>query len=344
LTIRTGLFTLSALAGLGIVAVVATRTGLSLGAVAGLVPPRTHLLALGAFFLSLTARGGRIVLLARGLGRPLTLPGAVATQLTGEAAAALTPSRSGSDPGRLIFLRRLGVDVPTGIAVLAGELMSEGVVLLAALPFLLLLFPDQGAVLLGALPYAVGALALPFVAFFAARLPGGRMPSLLFRTVGFTSERRRRLGTGARRFRSKARALSRLDRATMAGVFLISLVHLLARLAILPILVLGATPDTPLGPLVAWPLLLLYTGSLLPPPGGGGGVELTFAAGLAGVLSRDGLAGSLLWWRWYTFYLGSLLGGMTIFLRLAEGGVPAPGLRRSPPAGKGKALPLSPGR
>ena len=198
--LRSLLLALSPLAGLGVVAWISLQADLSFQALTGIVPFQAHLLALGAFLLSLAGRGARIALLARGLGGGLTL-------------------------------------------------------------------------------------------------------------------------RGARRFRSKARALTRLERNTMVGVLLVSLVHVLARLAILPFLVLGAVPGTPLAPLVAWPLLLLYTGSLLPPPGGGGAVELAFTAALGPALDGAALAGTLLWWRLYTFYLGALVGGIVLFLSLGRLGL-----------------------
>lgn len=88
---------------------------------------------------------------------------------------------------------------------------------------------------------------------------------------------------------------------------------------------------------MVWPLVLLYAGSLLPPPGGGGAVEITFIAALTSVVGGVELAGTLLWWRVYTFYLGALAGGLVLVLALGRQGlselgpgrkdaeVPAPG-------------------
>lgn len=107
----------------------------------------------------------------------------------------------------------------------------------------------------------------------------------------------------------------------MGAVLLVSLVHIMARLSVLPILVAGLDGQAPLGPLVAWPLVLLYAGSLLPPPGGGGAVEVTFLAALTAVVGGVGLAGTLLWWRVYTFYLGALSGGLVLVLALGRQGL-----------------------
>jgi glycosyltransferase 2 family protein len=316
--IRSLLLALSPMAGLGVMAWVSSEANLSLRAIIGGIPFQAHLLALGAFVLSLAGRGARIALLARGLGRRLTLTGAMATQLTGEAAAAVTPSRSGSDPARILFLRKLGVDVPTGMAILVGEMVAEGVVLLSVVPLLAILLPSHRMASLGALPYALGALALPFMALLLVRLPKTRTPPRLWSTLGLKMRRWRWLRVGTRQFRSKVRTLTRLRPRTLLRVLLVSLLHLLAKLAILPVLVLATVPGTPLGPLVAWPLFLLYTASLLPPPGGGGGVELAFTAALGSALDGASLATALLWWRLYTFYLGALVGGAVLFVSLGR--------------------------
>ncbi len=311
---------LSPLVGLGILGWVALDTGVSLAGATGLIPLPFQLLAVAAFLLSLLGRGARIALLARGLGARLGLVEAAATQLTGEAAAAATPSRTGSDPARLLFLKRLGVDLPTGISVLAGEIMAEGVVLAVLVPLLALSLPGSRAVALGALPYAAASLALPFAAFFLVRRPGSRIPPRPWSALGLTEHRWREFRVGARRFRSKALALTRLDRGTITAVLLVSLVHVLARLSILPLLAWGVAPGAPLAPLVAWPLVLLYTGSLLPPPGGGGAVEITFIAALSSVLGESALAGTLLWWRLYTFYLGAMAGALILAATLGRAG------------------------
>ena len=146
---------------------------------------------------------------------------------------------------------------------------------------------------------------------------------------------------GARRFRSQARALRRLDGGTIFRVLLVSLVNVLAKLTILPLLVLGVSPEAALGPLVAWPLLLLYTGSLLPPPGGGGAVEVTFIAALSGVIAEDSLAGILLWWRVYTFYLGALAGALVIISALGRSGLAEVGWGRRVSRAVGAELPAA---
>ena len=288
------LLLLSPLLGLGVVVWFSLQAGVSLAGVTGMVPLPFHLMAMGAFILSLLSRGARIALLARGLGSRLGILESVAVQLTGEAAAAATPSRSGSDPARVLLMKRLGVDLPTGVGVLAGEIMAEGVALGIVVLALFLFLPEPRMVVLGALPYSMVSLALPLSGFLLLRRPAGRHPPRIWLALRLGERRWREVRGGARRFRSKAMALMRLDRLTIWAVLLASLVHVLARLALLPVLALGLGSQVPLGPLVAWPLFLLYAGSLLPPPGGGGAIEVTFLAALNSVVGEVELAGILL--------------------------------------------------
>jgi uncharacterized membrane protein YbhN (UPF0104 family) len=227
-------------------------------------------------------------------------------------------------------MRKLGVDVPTGIAVLLGEIVAEGIVLCILILAFLLFIPGPKAVALGAVPYAAAALAMPVIAFLLVRRPGSPRPPRVWRWLRLKASRWRQLRAGAWRFRSKARALARLRARTVTGVLLASLVHAVARLATLPMLVVGVVPGAALGPLVAWPLLLLYTGSLIPPPGGGGAVEIAFVAALTPTIGEGPLAGILLWWRSYTFYLGAILGAVVLALVLGREGLSALGFGRQP--------------
>ncbi|MBI3790035.1 MAG: hypothetical protein HY275_04060 [Gemmatimonadetes bacterium] len=97
----------------------------------------------------------------------------------------------------------------------------------------------------------------------------------------------------------------------MTASFLASIVHVAFRLTILPVLVLslGAT-HAELSKLVMWPVMLLYGGPVAPLPGGGGVVELGFKKVFGGTIAPNILGASLVWWRFYTYYLYILLGGV----------------------------------
>jgi uncharacterized membrane protein YbhN (UPF0104 family) len=105
--------------------------------------------------------------------------------------------------------------------------------------------------------------------------------------------------------------------------YLASVAHVLMRIAVLPAIVysLGGT-DTPLAPLVLWPLALFYGGVVAPVPGGGGLIEVTFRHFLGRTIPGPIFAASLVWWRFYTFYLyiilGALAAGRSVMRALRE--------------------------
>ena len=103
-----------------------------------------------------------------------------------------------------------------------------------------------------------------------------------------------------------------------------TLINLVTRVAILPVLAL-TLPDPPaMGPLAVGSFALLYSQLVLPTPSGAGAVELGFLGGAAGDLG-SGEGWLLLAWRFYTNGVGVILG---VILAVRIYGWPA--LRRLP--------------
>jgi hypothetical protein len=105
--------------------------------------------------------------------------------------------------------------------------------------------------------------------------------------------------------------------------FLASTTHVAVRFTILPAIVYSSTgAAVPLAPLVVWPLGIIYGAGVVPAPGGGGAVELAFRAALGKVIPQELFAASLVWWRFYTFYLyialGALVAGNTALRAVRE--------------------------
>jgi uncharacterized membrane protein YbhN (UPF0104 family) len=94
-----------------------------------------------------------------------------------------------------------------------------------------------------------------------------------------------------------------------------SVLHILGKVAVLPAIVLLGGASVPftreaLAPLVLWPLALFYGGVVVPAPGGGGVIEGAFALALRDAIPASLFAASLLWWRFYTYYVYLLVGGV----------------------------------
>jgi len=317
--VRILVFGILSLASIGALAWIATRTGATMGDIARHLPLHVHLLAACTFLLDYACRGLRLSWLADGLGDHLSLVGALKAQFGGQAAGAVTPARTGTEPAKILLLSTEGMAMGTVGAVMVGEMVAEILVLVAVAAGISLFLPGARVVALAALSYA-GVVTLTMVLSLSlARLPADREAPQILASVGLTDERWARLQETAMDFRDRAAELRYLPTGVTAGILGLSLVHVLARLAVLPVLAGIGAGALAWGPLLAWPLLLLYGGALIPSPGGGGVVELSFAAGLDSVLPAGDLAGTLVWWRVYTHYLGALMGGGVLLFQSVRG-------------------------
>jgi hypothetical protein len=298
-------------AGLGVVVWITWRAARDARGVSLLLPATAHLLALAAFVTEIGSRGLRVWLLARALGEPLRLGTSVRAQLAADAGGAVTPSRSGSDPAKVTVLRQDGLRWGGIGALLVGEITVEALVLLPVAVLLVILVPSVPQAAWGGFGYAFTVVVLGSAALLLARFAPDEPPALL-RALGVRGPRWGSCRSLARDFLSRCRALLGLSALQMLGLVATTLLHQGARLAILPALASVVAPGAPLGPLVAWPFLLLWAGALLPPPGGGGVVEAGFALALDRTLPEAVLPATLLWWRFYSFYLAALLGGLIL--------------------------------
>ena len=285
------------------------------------LPAGAHVAALLVLALEVGARGLRLVAIARGLKLPLSARTAWLAQLCADAAGAVTPSRSGSEPAKLMAMRRDGAPLAGVGAVAAVEMIFEvgGLLMIAAL---LALFAPGGRLAAAAILAYAGVVSMALTAlFFIARRPDPDRAPRLWLHLKLTAERWRLLASTARDFSQQMRALRHLG--AKAGLIAagMTLTHQVARAATFPALVLGtAGVAAPLdwARLVIAPFSLLYLGALLPPPGGGGGVELGFAAALGDTLPAPQLPMLLLWWRAYTHYISAAIGAVLMSLLAAR--------------------------
>lgn len=283
------------------------------------LPWRAHALALLAFVLETVARGTKVQWGAKALRIPLRWSVAVRVSLGGDFGASVTPARAGAEPARFLVLAEAGVPTAPALLILYFELALELVSLV--LVCALLAFFTDGGLLAGGLiavigGYAVFVVGLAIGAFVLAGRRAIGPPPAWLRALGIHSGRWRAIQRALRHIRSSMDGLRRARPGAMLVAFALSLAHVALRLAVLPALIYGSGVRAPLTPLVVWPLLLLYGGAVAPAPGGGGAVEFGFALGLKKVLDPSVLAGALIWWRFYTFYLyllvGAIVAGTTV--------------------------------
>lgn len=301
--------------------------GVSIWAVASNWPPggmpwlawQAHAAATLATLLEITTRALKIQASARAVRMPLSFGTAVRVCLGGDFAAAITPARSGAEPARYLVLAESGMPPGGRVIVLFLELFLEMVSLLVVCSLLAWMFAGRGAsarallALVGG--YSTFVLSAGAIGFLLAQHNSHGPPPSWARRLGFNAGRWRRVQMVLRQLRSSIMLL-RTARAGMMTVALGgSILHVCFKVAALPVLVFlgdrtfALTMDS-LAPLVLYPLALFYGGVVVPAPGGGGFIEGAFAATLQHSIPAGIFAASLIWWRFYTFYLYIVVGGL----------------------------------
>ena len=292
------------------------RVGLSHPGPHPVLPAWAHAAAFLAVLLEIGTRAVKIHWSAAALHIPLRFGTSLRVCLGGDFAASITPARSGAEPARFLVLAEDGIGPAPTLLILFTELLLETWSLVLLCAVFVVLFRDQGAVLglmtgmIGG--YAVLVLAAGGVAYSLARRHSGGPPPSWALSVGLHAGRWRAVQRAMRALRSNLSALRYASIGPMVGAFIASLIYVSLRLAVLPIVALALDPSLSFSSLVLWPLVFLYGGAVAPAPGGGGAVEFGFRYAYADTMTPAVLGGALLWWRFYTFYLYVLLGGISV--------------------------------
>ena len=316
-----------------------TRSGIDPAAIKVKVPLWAHALAVLAVATEVLTRALKIGWSAQALRIPLPYGLSVRTCLGGDFGAAITPSRSGAEPARFLILAEGGLRPSDVLMILFMELFLEMLSLVVIAIGLALAFPNAGPVM-GPIVTMIGgyaAVILGIGAFGAAvaRRNAHGPPPRWARRIGLHPMRWRRIQLQLRQLRISIDYLKHARMGMMALSLAASIVHVLTRLALLPLIVysLGAT-NADLSRLILWPLAFLYGGAVVPLPGGGGVIEVAFRQLFHKMMVPNVLSASLVWWRFYTLYLYILLGaiaaGATVMRALRRGaGERAPTIRHT---------------
>ena len=261
--------------------------------------PLAHLVCLGLVVIDFLARAWRIQWIVRGLGYRITLLDSFVLNAFGDAACALTPLRIGGEPARLAGMLQSRVPATAAFVALSLEVLAGWPVVIVAAGWLIWRYAPEWWLLAGprmtaaaehAWPWVVLVVVLSVVAWRAARRVASPAAHQLRRPV--------------------KRALvywRRMPRWPLIASIPLTLINLVTRVALLPVLA-STLPNPPeLGPLMVGSFALLYSQLVLPTPSGAGAVELGFLGGAAGDLGeQEGWL--LLAWRFYTNWIGVVLG------------------------------------
>ncbi len=278
------------------------------------LPARAHLWALAAVIIEIVSRSLKLSWGARSLRIRLPFWMSVRTSLAGDFGASVTPARSGSEPARFLVLVESGLTTANALVVLYIEVLLDSLSLAFVVLCASFVFRGQStliAALWGVVTvYAAAPVGMAVIALWLARRPQRHEPPSWVHWVGITASRWMVIDGWFGRFRKTVDRVRGVDMRWIGASFTASVVHVGMRLCVLPALVLGAGAVAPVAPLALWPLALLYGASIVPAPGGGGAVELAFKAALGGVIGPHYFFAALLWWRFYTFYLSIVIGGI----------------------------------
>ena len=308
------------------VSVYAVRSGAPHG-VDLAIPLHAHLLAFSAFALEVVARAFKLTWSARAVRTHLPFTTAVRTSLGGDFGAAITPARMGAEPARFLILAEAGVAASDAMVILYCELFFEMISLAIVVLAVSLIFHATSSAFLALIGvvggYAAFVLGLGALGVILSRRTLGEEAPGWARRVRLHGKRWEIVQRWFGRVRTTVDAFKQMRYGWAAASLFASVIHIAVRFTILPFIVLSLVPgEVNIAPLVVWPLGIIFGAAVVPAPGGGGAVELAFRAALGSVIPPDAFAASLVWWRFYTFYiyiaLGALVAGNTALRAVRE--------------------------
>lgn len=256
--------------------------------------PTAHVLSFGLFAADILTRSWRIQILSRGLGCHTRFIDCFTLNAASDATAALTPLKLGGEPARFGGLIKAKLNVSDTIALISVETIMEWLVIITIALWVGLRWggewwtTEQHVLvphLTHAAPWVVSILVVGIVLWLLFR----RFLPRITIHVGGT-------------LRDSLRLARRTKIWAVAVAIPLTAIHILARVAVLPV-IFATLPDPPaLGTMVVGSFALLYGQNFVPTPSGAGAVELGFLNGAAGYAGPD--AAQLLWmWRFYTTLL-----------------------------------------
>lgn len=258
-----------------------------------------HAICLGLVALDQLSKTWRIQVLAHGLGNHTSFARVFAMTVTSDASASLTPMRFGGEPVRFAGIMYSGLSVADTLAVMGLEGVMEYLLLIAIAAYVgssyaAVWWGVTRARLVPAMHRALPWILLTAVAGLVLSAMLRRFAPELFSHVGGT-------------LRTTVRSASRIKPWAAAAALPLTFVHLVARMAVLPVLVLALPTHPDMGAVWFGSFVLLYGQMFLPTPAGAGAIEVGFLNGASGYVGPD-TAGLLIVWRFYTTVTGIILG------------------------------------
>lgn len=271
-------------------------------------PWAIHTTCLVLTALNLVVRTWRTQVIFRGLSVPASFFDVAATNLGGDAAAALTPMRAGGIPAQVAILQRLGIRPQLSVPAL----LVESVLLYPVYAVMAVLLATVGGLEWFDVLSGATAGTGRFVWIGAALFIAGWLLLLLARR--FAPSRT----SGLQQSLREGVALTRSMRpAAIALTVPLTVADVLTRVALLPILAIAVQNAPPSDVLAMASFTMLYGQIFLPTPAGAGIVDLGILGGVAGDLGV-GAGAILIGWRIWTAGVHVVLSGPAVWWRLTR--------------------------
>lgn len=283
-----------------------------------------HLACFTAAFFELLTRSIKIRLSAAAVRIPLDVRTSIRVSLGGDFGGSITPARSGAEPARFLILREANVVAADALVILFLELFLEMITLAVLAVVLALVLGGSSAAVRGLIGmvagYSIFVIGSGAIGYFASRRwSEGPMPPWA-RRLSVSESRWHVIQRSLRHLAENVTKMRTARWWILFAALASSMMHVLLRLSILPIIVVALGVRAPLAPLVLWPLAIYYGGAVAPVPAGGGLIEVAFRSALEGDIPSRILGAALLWWRVYTFYVilvaGAIAAGATVMRSL----------------------------
>ncbi len=285
-------------------------------------------------FINWTMDAITLKILSGAVGEHISLWSGVKVYLAGAFASRVTPFATGGGPFRVYFLTKSGVDVARASSVVIVEFVCR-MLLLGAMSIVFFIF-FRGYISSGLLPFSLFILIVLFGASVSLGIvlfslvpnvaekifdrvlhfsPVNRIFKRSFRAKRYLIRAKK----GLKRFRNSLRSLS--DRPVHLIMALISVFLFWSSLfMIIPIILVGMGLEASIMEAYIMQTLIYLVLPFFPTPGASGVAELGVASLFIAFIPGNYLGIVVFGWRFFTFYLLLIPGGILCLREISKGG------------------------
>jgi len=283
--------------------------------------------ALARFYMDIL----RVQMLSKAAGRWMPFRSSAEFNLGGLFLGAVTPFQSGGIPLQLFILRRLGLSIGAGGAVIAFRGILTGIIFVLVLPVMVLFFREflVSSVVRSLGKYLMVLYSVMLLLLFFALIRPGEMKR---RLLSFDALLRRRrivrtdrferlyglLFEQIEEFRNCSRGYFRSKRGLLSAAFLASVGGVVLSSLIAPAILYGLGQAPSVLACLMLATLLIYILAFVPTPGASGFAEVGAYSLFLLVADKGTLGIFVLLWRFFTLYLGAFLGGVLLLRMLRK--------------------------